>query len=208
MKKTILALTLIAGGALMGAPVTYNAVITTGITPGTLGFLDFQFANSGVLSPAGTALMSNFTPTAGLNNPVASGGAIGGGSLTTTLSIANSGGFNDYFVGYTFPGVIMFDVTFSGPAVDDPPPGSGFGSTFGFAMFASDGVTPLGTSDPNGFLFTFDINTDGTRVLNNFSTGGAAVRFTSTTIPEPGSMLLFSAGLAAVTLFRLKRESN
>ena len=150
MKKTILALTLIAGGALMGAPVTYHAVITTGIAPGTLGFLDFQFANSGVLSPAGVALMSNFTPTAGLNNPVASGGAIGGGSLTTTLSIANSGGFNDYFVGYTFPAVIVFDVTFSGPAIDNPPPGSGFGSTFGFGMFASDGVTPLRTSDPNG----------------------------------------------------------
>ncbi len=206
MKKTILALTLLAGGALMGAPVTYNAVITTGITPGTLGFLDFQFANSGVLTPAGTALISNFTPTAGLNNPVASGGAIGGGSLTTTLSIANSGGFNDYFVGYTFPAVITFDVTFSGPLVDNPPPGSGFGSTFGFGMFAADGSTPLKTTDPNGFLFTFDINTDGTKVLNNFATGGASVRFTqSSTVPETSSMLLFSAGLAAITLFRLKR---
>jgi hypothetical protein len=201
MKKTLLSLLIAAGGSLSATPVFFMVTVDTGITPGTLGNLDFQLNPASGASPALTAAIALFSPTAGLNNPAPTGDVTG--DLTTQLAINNSTNFNDYFVGYTYPAQIVFRLELSGPAIDSPA-GSGDGSTFFFSLYDSTGNTPLQTTDSAvGSLFSLDILNTGATALHDNSTNGASVSLTPVTVtPEPGSFILMGVGCIAAVLLR------
>ena len=201
MKKILFGL-LLAVGAVSGAPIIYSVSILTGLA-GTPGALDVQFNSGPTMAQTSTATISLFAPTATLSGPVATPGAPSvTGSLLTSLAITNDPGFNDYFINYTFPSSITFQLTFSGPGVDTPS-NSGSGSTFAFSLYDAAGTTPLNSSSIDGFLFRIDLSNRGVATLQNFATGGATVSATtSSTVPEPSSLLVAPASLILLALWR------
>src|ERR1035437_327791 len=138
MKTAFLAFFLAASGTIFASSLFVSAEVFTNL-PSTAGNLDFQFNPGDVTSPAATATITLFDPAASLNGPAITGDV--SGDLTSSLVINNSTSFNDYFVGYTFPSEITFQLAFSGPAVDSPT-GSGFGSTLFFSLYDAAGGNP------------------------------------------------------------------
>lgn len=200
--KTILIALLFTVGSAVGAPIIYNVSILTNMA-GTAGSLDIQYNPGPTATQASVATISLFSPTATLSGPVATPGAPTiTGSLLTSLAIRNDPGFNDYFINYTFPSVITFQLTLSGAGVDTPS-GMGSGSTFAFSFYDAAGTTPLKSSNVDGFLFTIDLSNTGVATLQNFATGGATVSATtSSTVPEPGTLLLAPVSLMLLALLR------
>ena len=207
MKKTLLALLLTVGSA-AGAPIIYSFSILTNLA-GTPGSLDIQYNPGPTATQASTATISLFSPTATLSGPVATPGAPTiTGSLLTQLAIRNDPGFNDYFVNYTFPSVITFQLTLSGAGVDTPS-NTGSGSTFAFSLYDAAGTTPLKSSNVDGFLFQIDLSNRGVATFQNFATGGATVSATtSSTVPEPTTLLLAPASLMLLAFIHRFRNKS
>ncbi len=162
------------------ADAIYNVTVDTTSASGTMG-------SDGVL--------------VGTSCPCATGDV--SGTLPATLTFDNSTPFNDYFEGFTFGTSIAFNVRLYGPAVNSPDGISTSGSTFAFSMFSDPaGTTPLLTSDTaDGFAFTLDVNLDGTTTNQNFSPQ-TTVALAGTGIPEPATLELLEAAMAAVALLR------
>ncbi len=201
MKKILCGL-LLAVGAVSGAPIIYDFSIVTGLA-GTPGALDFQYNPGPAAAQTSTATVSLFAPTATLSGPVATPGAPSvTGSLLTSLALKNDPGFNDYFINYTFPALITFQLTFSGPGVDTPS-NTGAGSTFAFSLYDAAGTTPLNSSNIDGFLFRIDLSNQGLAIVQNFAAGGTTVSATTSSIvPEPSSLLVAPASLVLLALLR------
>ena len=191
MKTTFLAFFLAASGTIFASSLFMSAEVFTNL-PSTAGNLDFQFNPGDVTSPAATATITLFDPAASLNGPAITGDV--SGDLTSSLVINNSTSFNDYFVGYTFPSEITFQLAFSGPAVDSPT-GSGFGSTFFFSLY-----------DAAGSLFSIDLLDTGGLVVHDYSADGASISVGQ--LPEPGSVGLVLLGLAAICRHRFLKNSR
>jgi hypothetical protein len=206
MKSTLVAVLVLLSGSLWASPLYFNVTVNTGIS-GTAGNLDFQFNPADASSPAATATITNFAPQASLNGPTATGDV--SGDLTTSLVINNSTVFNDYFIAYTFPGQITFQLTFSGAAVDSPT-GTGFGSTFFFSLYDSAGLNPLQTTDADGSgsIFSVDLlNTGGTQT-NDYSADGASIVVTQVSVPESDSACFILLGLALLAALHRRPEKT
>ncbi len=199
----ILALLLGAVGSVRADGVTYSVSVNTSSVSGTAGSLDFQFNSGPTMTQFATLQISNFA-TDGTLDP--GGPALIGdvsGALPGTVSFDNAGGFNDYFTGFTFGTTLSFLVNLSGPAVNSPDGVSTSDSTFGFSMFSDpSAVNSILTNDPNGFAFTTDINLDGSTTPTNNSMQLTAAPVGTVSAPEPGTMLLLTAGLVGFGLFR------
>ncbi|RSL17684.1 putative secreted protein with PEP-CTERM sorting signal [Edaphobacter aggregans] len=191
------------GGPAWADPLSYLVTINTSTINGTSGNLDLQF-NPGALpgTQSATATVQGFASdgtlgTAGLTGDVA-------GTLPGTLSFDNQTVFNDDFQAIVFGNTIQFNLVLSGPAVLTPDGISTSGSSFGIGLWDSTGFNPLLTSDPNGFAGIVNINLDGSGTATIFLTdagGPPVVTVTpeiASTVPEPGSILLFGTGLTAM----------
>jgi hypothetical protein len=207
-KKMLIGFALLFGGV---APafangVTYDFTVNTSSVTGQAGSLDFQFDPGGALLTQSASLqILDFSSNGTLGSSVLTGDTSGG--LPGTVLFNNGGGFNDYFTGFTYGSTITFAVNLFGPAVVSPDGVSTSGSTFAFSLFSDPaGTVPVLTSDTvNGFAALVNVNLDGSTTLTNNSSQ-LTISTPATPAPEPGSLLLLAAGLAARALF-LRRSS-
>jgi YVTN family beta-propeller protein len=189
------ALAVLFSESLAARAVTYMVTVNTSSQSGA-GLLDFQF-NPGVSSQAASASVSTFTPVGGLSNAPAIAGNVTG-TLPPSITLTNSTPFNDDFVGFNFGGSLSFLVSLSGPAISTPNSTSISGSSFGFSIYKSDGVTPLLTGNSDGFAFEINVNPDGTTTVNNFSTTDVSVVISST--PQLGEVYVTNSASNSVSV--------
>ena len=127
--------------------------------------------------------------------PASSPALVTDGNVTGSLDapplvIVNDPGLNDYLHYLTFGYGITFRATFNLP---DNLSGHTSGSTFSFGLTAEDGLTPLLTSDPNGFIGQIGYDETGAFTTTVLSGAGSITNV----IPEPTSLTLVGLGLAA-----------
>ncbi len=203
-KTTILVFALLFGAiaSAMADGVTYDVTVDTSSILGTSGSLDFQFNPGPLVTQTANLQILNFASDGTLvGSPSLTGDVTG--TLSSTVTFDNGTGFNDYFTGFTYGTTLSFVVNLSGPAVTSPDGVSTSGSTFAFSMFSdSAGAIPVLTSDSvNGFALLANINLDGTTTLTNTSSELSAAPPGPVGTPEPATILLLTAGLAALALF-------
>jgi hypothetical protein len=139
--------------------------------------------------------------------------------LPGPLTLTNDTALNDVLQGFTFGSTLGFDLALSGPGVGSTAgatlsPFIPAGSSFALSLFDSAGDILL-TTDPNGSVVTFNLNVDGTTVVETFSTpaGGppaASVTPTASPAPEPCSLALLASAIPAGLVFmsRLRRQAQ
>jgi len=206
-------------GALAWSPAvqaqkSYHVTTNTSSLTGKTGFLDFQFAKGNAFDSldATTVLSNVLTDGAFGATSTVSGGA--SGTLPGTATINNTGGFNDLYQSIIFGNTFSFDLTFSGAALN-PALSSSYGSTFAFSLFASDGTTPLLTTDPNGTALDINLNPGAHFMPVLFSasdTAGPAVTLTDTSpVPEVPTSLSFAVlltlGIGGLYKARCRKKS-
>jgi len=209
----------IFGGTLGWVPAvqaqqSYHVTANTSSLSGTAGFLDFQFAKGNAFDALdATAVLSNVLTDGTLDTAsTVSGDA--SGILPGTVAIKNTGNFNDLYQGFTFGTSFSFDLIFSGAALNPALPSS-YGSTFAFSLFASDGTTPLLTTDPNGTALTVNLNPGSvfTTVLFPASNSeGPAVTLVNTSpVPELTTSLslgvLLALGMGGLHRTRCRKKN-
>jgi hypothetical protein len=196
------------------ADMIYEVTVDTSSLNGTNGYLDFQFNPGNASALAALATISNFTggtPGSANSFPLAGNTGDASGSLPGTLTLDNGTAYNDSFQGFTYGSSFSFDLTLSGPALDNP--SGNVGSSFALSLYAADGATPLLTTDPNNSVLTINLNADGTTTIETFltPTGDPSV-VTATAMnaaPEPSSLVLMATALPAGLLaWRRYRQAH
>jgi hypothetical protein len=157
---------------------------------GTVGSLDFQFNPGALVTQDATLTISNFTGGSFVGPASTTSPSVTGGPLPTAVTIANSGGFNDYFQGFQFGNALSFTLDFGGGAVNAPDGMSTSTSIFAFSTFSdAAGITPVLTSDPNGIAMTATVNLDRS-VTESVLSSQVQVS------PEPSSFSLLGGAFA------------
>jgi len=202
MLKSTFALLILAAPSLFASPFSYNVTVNTSSLSATSGALYIQFNPGNATSDNATATISNFQitgPGSLTGAPVFSGSA--SGTLNAALAISNTASNNDALQALTFGNALAFRLsiaeTFTGAA--------NTGSVFNFGVFQSDGVTPLLTTQADGYSVI--VNLDNRSGAAAISTTAAATVPAVSAVPEPATFALFSAGLAAF-LFMLSRSKS
>jgi hypothetical protein len=197
MKKLLAStLFLFAAAANLPASVIYQFAVNTSSLSGQTGYVDFNLAPGSFPASPVTAVVSGFSTDAVFNpaNVILSGDA--SGDLSLNLALDNGTNFNDAFQPVTFGNFVDFELILSGPGVDTP---ASNGSIFGFSLYDSAGINPLLTDSTDGSVagVTIDSN-DGVQAYTNPPAAGVPSVASVTSVPEPGTCLLVSLGLAAV----------
>jgi hypothetical protein len=192
------------------SPITFHVSANTSSISGTLGSFDFQFNPGGLGSLAATATITNFQSN-GTLVATAPGvqftGAVSG-TLPGTVTLNNTTAFNAYTQNFNFGTTFIFDVTFSGPALDTPNP-SKPGSLFALDFFSArdaGGSNLLPGTDPNapGAALVLNVNPNGT--VTRSSGSSSAVTTTLVNVPEPSTLLLLAAGVVAGAAWKRRRS--
>jgi hypothetical protein len=166
------------------ADYSYNFDVNTSSVLGQTGYIELQF-NPGISSGSASAVITNFTSDGTLMGAPAVTGAVTG-ALPATLTINNTTGWNDYFQAITFGNGMQFSLNLAGSP----------NNSFGLSFYGSDGMTPLLTSDPQGFATTIDMNANSAAVNNNSS------QVTVAATPIPAAAWLFGSGLMGLAGIR------
>ena len=199
--------TLLRAGLLLAMALpsfgAYVVTINTQSISGTAGFIDLTLAAG---DDALSIAISSFSPTGIL-------GAVDGtsfgdfaGDLTSGNTLTIGPGNTDYLRAVTFGASIQFMLSLSGPAVSSPNPAAFTGNTFRFFVFDTS-FAPLLTvgsgPDPEGYLFAIDVAAKtGATDITPF--GARGILDITAAVPEPMTLLLSGAGLAA--LFALRKR--
>jgi hypothetical protein len=185
----ILGLCTIASPARAG----FIASVDTRSVSGTNGAIYLQF-NPGLNADLASISIANFTlsdPGSLLANPAPAGSAGVTGDLgNPPLTIPNTNANNDFLEYLTFGSSLSFQVSFSLPgnlAGDS-------GSTFSFGLDAADGISPILTADPDGFIGQIGYDNTGVFTTTVLSPNGT---ISSLGTPEPGTWMLAFAALVA-----------
>ncbi|MBJ6724227.1 NF038129 family PEP-CTERM protein [Geomesophilobacter sediminis] len=154
----------------------------------TGGYIDLQY-NNGLSATLANASVLNFSTDGALvGSPMTVGSVTG--SLPTTVSFTNAGGMNDYFHQMTFGNNVHFHLTVDQVA----------GNSFGLSFYGADGLTPLLTSDPNGYAAIADITASGL----NLTVNSAQVAASQT--PIPAAAWLLGSGLMGLAGIRRRKN--
>lgn len=199
---SLAALLLFATAQAEAAPVTYDVFVNTSAINSTSGFLSFQFNPGNVTAQSATVTISNFAFTGGPLAPTSTNSGGASGTLPSTVTIANSAGFNELFQGFTFGSNFSFRLTFAGPALDAPS-GASSGSAFGLSLYDSNDE-PLLTTDPNGTILTILLNPNGSLSVSYLSPG--VVSLNQVAVPEPATLFLVGTGLVGLGAVRGRRQ--
>lgn len=185
---------------------SFRVTLDTSSLATQMGNLDFQFNPAMSNTPNAALQISGFTTTGALTGTTADTGG-GTGSLPGTLTLANSGVYNDAFQGITFGSTLSFLATFSGPALS-PPPGTTSGSVFAFSLYDASGVNPLLGTNVDGSVLDISVNPDGTQTVTS---GSTALTVTAAPVPESSTTLslglLLALGVGGLAVTRRKRAS-
>jgi hypothetical protein len=161
----------------------YTVTVNTSSIAGTSGVIDFTF-NPGPCAPncsqPATAMISNFTGgTLGAVDPDAFASGNETGTLSSTVTLVNSAADNEYDQGFTFGSSFSFQLTLTGPALDNPNGTSSSGSTFALTLYNSPlpPTAVLLTNNPAGPVFEVNVNLNGTTtgIASPNATGGPTV---------------------------------
>jgi hypothetical protein len=180
------------------------SVDTSALPGGTTGFLDLQFNGSSILTPAGTATVTNFLGSQFDVDPSQAmvAGAVSGDLTPGPLEFHNTDAFNDYFVPFRVMGnasSFSFLVTIAGDILS-PPPGNLNGTDFALLLLGADQMTPLLTND--GVLALLAVAATGEVSASAFAPGTIA-----TGVPEPTTVMLVLSGLLlAIPLMRKAKD--
>ena len=193
-------------------PIVYNVAVDTSVVQGSDGYVDFQFNVNGPSSLNASVEISNFISDATLDSTSQADGG-GSGVLPGQLTIANSDSFNAILQGLTFGNFLGFDLSISGPAVDNPVTGS---DTSSFSLSLLDnGFLPLLTTDVRGSILTIDILDNGDATVTTFDANAfgspsvVTVTNAGNSVATPSvPTLLFPAVLAMLLLRHGHRSTS
>lgn len=198
---------LIASSACL-ADVYDITINTSSQAPGSTGAIYLQFAGGLNADPASISITSFMIGapgglTSSSPNPAAlppgSDGGVTGSLDSLPLTIDNSTALNDYLHYFTYGPDLSFQVTFHMPVVLV----GQSGSTFSFGLTSDDGLTPVLTQDPSGYIGQISYDLSGaftTDTLGNDSVETIA----SAPVPEPASFLMLAAVLGVC--WRMRRK--
>jgi hypothetical protein len=191
------------------ADVVYQISVNTSSITGTPGSVDINFNPGPSSTQAALVQISGFSSDGMLAENCPCGTGDVSGQLTGIVTIGNSTGFNDYFDGFLYGTILVFDVTFSGPAITTPDGTSTSGSSLVFSMFSDPaGTIPALTTDAvNGFALRTDLNPDGTVTLINFSPQ-ITITAPASPVPEPSTLLSTLTMLALAVFVAHRRKSR
>jgi hypothetical protein len=197
------------GARSANADLTFTVSVDTSPLSGQSGYLDLQFNPGDSSAEFATATVTLFQTSGGILAQPAALTGDAAGSLPGALTLDNGTVYNDIFQGFTFGSSFGLTLTLSGPAIDNP--GGTAGSAFALSLYASDGVTPLLTTDPNGSVATVFLNPNGTASAETFARSQtestpAAIVTAVNAVPEPSTLtlaLVFT--LLQVSMFLVRR---
>ena len=199
MIKPKLFLPLAFGVLASAGAITVTVNVDTSSVTSQNGAIYMQF-DPGLNADPATATITNFQ-IFGVGNllsvpPVQTNGDVSGALNSPPLILANTSGLNDYLHFLVFGDSLSFRValntTVSGSASS--------GSAFVFGLTSSDGLSPILTSDPGGFLG--QVISDETGHYSFASLSPAASLALAGGVPEPSSAGLIGAGIGALWLIR------
>jgi hypothetical protein len=185
--------------------IVYDISIDTSSVSGNDGAIYFQFS-PGLNADFASVSITSFGITApgvlkGI--PPITDGGVTGALNNLPLTIDNSGGLNDYLHFVSFGNSLLFEVQFNLPGTLK----GDSGSEFGFGLTASDGVSPILTLDPNGFIGSISYDKQGAFAATPLSSVGTIVPVSA--VPEPESApLLISCLVVLGLLFRRDSRSR
>ena len=209
--KTLILLGLWAATTAVAAPITYNVTVNTSSLAGTAGTLYFQFNPGDLSSDAAMATLSLFQFTGGgtlSGLPSVSGDTTG--SLSSSLILRNTADNNDALQALTFGSSFQFRLLLSGTLLTNPSSTALTGSVFNFGLFGTDGITPLLTTNTDGYALTVNLNTRGMATTTTYpasaNTGSPVSVSAVNAVPEPNTLLLTGAA-GIVLLCALRRRA-
>lgn len=196
--------------------LTYSVIVDPSGLNGINGFMDIQF-NPGALPGTQLAFAEMDQPNSWLQGFPGTGTTTGGAFQIPSQGIVrwdNTTPFNDYFQPLVFgSSPDSFFMNFTGPALESPDGISTSGTSFSLSFFDSN-LSPVLTSNPDGFAAIININLDGTGTVETFpNTDGGPPAVTiiddnaPAPTPEPGSFVLIGTGLGMIQLIRRKARS-
>jgi hypothetical protein len=143
----------------------------------------------------------NFGGGALLGTPTNTGGVTG--SLSSTVTLVDSGFFNNFQQSFTAGSTLSFmvDLTTNLDAGGTP-------DAFTFAILDSLGNN-ISTSDPGGSLLTVNLDSAKPTVTTFAGTGNYASVSATVTTPEPGTLTLLGTGITGglMALGRRRRRN-
>ncbi len=192
------------GTLAQAAPVTFVVNVNTASITGTNGFINLQLNPGGPSAELATATVFGFAQVGGNLALTSTNIGSAAGTLPGAVTLTNTTPLNDLFQGDLFGSSLGFSVTLDGPALD--PPSGNTGSVFSVSLLGASGMTPLLTTNMDGFLLQILVNPSGSTSVVNFGTSFVTVTQAGAPIPEPTTMLLLSSGLAGAAGFVCRRR--
>ena len=198
MKPALFGLLALAAQAAFASDIYFVTVDTSSVS-GTAGAVYLQFT-PGLNADLAMVAVTDFliAPTGGLTGIPITNGDVSGSLSSPPLVLTNTDGLNDYLNFLTFGDSMSFQLEFAwtAPLVGDA------GSQFSFGLTASDGLSPILTTDPNGFAGTISYDNTGLFTVTTFSEETTI----ESAVPEPASMSLCLGAALAWFVPRMRRR--